>query len=270
MLKQRFLTAIVLAPLALYGVFGLPLSEFIYLLDFVILLAAWEWANLSGLEKQPQRLVYVAGVAALVVLLHSFYSIVPMELVFIATVLAWIIAFIWVIKYPSGAGWQKSWQRLLIGLVVLLPCWLAFVQLKAAEEGELQILLLLLLVWGADIGAYFSGKKFGNQKLAPNVSPGKTREGLYGGLLTCLAVAVLFSVFASLSFVQTALLVCVSLVTGLISVLGDLFESMLKRYRGIKDSSQLLPGHGGVLDRIDSLTAASPVFVLGLQYIVLA
>jgi phosphatidate cytidylyltransferase len=270
MLKQRFLTAIVLAPLALFGVFGLPLSGFIYLLDFVILIAAWEWANLSGLEKQSNRFFYVGGVAVAVVLLHLFYTALPVELILFVAFLSWFAALFWVVRYPEGSGWQSTWRRLLIGLVVLLPCWLAFVELKAAENGELQILLLLLLVWGADVGAYFSGKKFGNKKLAPNVSPGKTREGLYGGLLACLLVAVLFSFFASLSLTQSLLLIAVSMVTGLISVLGDLFESMLKRYRGIKDSSQLLPGHGGILDRIDSLTAASPVFVLGLHYIVLA
>lgn len=270
MLKQRFLTAIVLAPLALFGVFGLPLSGFIYLLDFVILIAAWEWANLSGLEKQSNRFFYVGAVAVAVVLLHLFYTALPVELILFVAFLSWFAALFWVVRYPEGSGWQSTWRRLFIGLFVLLPCWLAFVELKAAENGELQILLLLLLVWGADVGAYFSGKKFGNKKLAPNVSPGKTREGLYGGLLACLLVAVLFSFFASLSVTQSLLLIAVSMVTGLISVLGDLFESMLKRYRGIKDSSQLLPGHGGILDRIDSLTAASPVFVLGLHYIVLA
>lgn len=269
MLKQRLLTAIVLAPLALFGVFGLPLSGFVYLLDFVILIAAWEWANLSGLKAQSQRLIYAAGVGVLVGIMHIYYPLMPVEAVMLFSVLGWIVALVWVLKYPQGQGWRASWQRLLIGIAVLLPCWLAFVELKAAEEGEIQILLLLLLVWGADVGAYFSGKRFGSNKLAPDVSPGKTREGLYGGLLTCLLVAILFSFFASFSVMQTLLLVGVSLITGLISVLGDLFESMLKRYRGIKDSSQLLPGHGGVLDRIDSLTAASPVFVLGLQHIVL-
>ncbi|MGH1461684.1 MAG: phosphatidate cytidylyltransferase [Neptuniibacter sp.] len=269
MLKQRILTAVVLAPLALFGVFGLPLNEFVYLLDFVVLVAAWEWANLAGLEKTYQRIAYVAMMAVCVFLMHAFQTLLPVELILSLSAACWFVALFWVVKYPEGSGWQKSWQRLLIGLIVLLPSWLALVQLKGADQGELQILLLLLVVWGADVGAYFAGKTFGSQKLAPNVSPGKTREGLYGGLLTCLLVAVGFSFFASLSLPQSFLLIVVALVTGLVSVLGDLFESMLKRYRGIKDSSQLLPGHGGILDRVDSLTAASPVFVLGLQCIVL-
>lgn len=270
MLKQRVLTAIVLAPLALYGVFGLPLGGFLFVLDAVVLLAAWEWANLSHIENSLRRMFYVVGVGFLVLVMHAFYAQIPVLFVLALAAVGWLAALFWVLKYPRGGGWHSKLQRMLIGLVVLLPCWLAFAELKAAEDGELLILLLLLLVWGADVGAYFSGKKFGTNKLAPHVSPGKTREGLYGGLVTCLIVAVAFAFYVDLAALQVLFLIVVALVTGLVSVLGDLFESMLKRYRGIKDSSQLLPGHGGILDRIDSLTAASPVFVLGMQYLVVA
>lgn len=268
MLKQRILTAIVLAPLALLGVFALPLSSFLYFMDVVILLAAWEWANLSGYESRVQRLVYVGLMAIILAVLHLFYAGIPVELILSFTLLGWLVALFWVVKYPRAAGWGERWQRALVGFVVLIPSWISFVGLKGLDNGEMLILLLFLLVWGADVGAYFSGKNFGRVKLAPDVSPGKTREGLYGGLLACVVIALCFALYSGFGVFEILLLVILATATGLISVLGDLFESMLKRHRGIKDSSQLLPGHGGVLDRIDSLTAASPLFVLGMQYLV--
>lgn len=270
MLKQRVITALVLAPLALFGVFGLPLSSFMYLMDAVVLVAAWEWANLSGYKSQKARGLYVLAAAAVVALMHLIYSEMSVYTILPIAVAAWSVALLWVIRYPLTSVWDSRWVRAVIGVFVLIPCWVAFVGMKAAADGEMLILLLFLLVWGADVGAYFSGKRFGKTKLAPHVSPGKTREGLYGGLVACLVVSVAFAVITELGSQQTILLIILSLVTGLVSVLGDLFESMLKRHRGIKDSSQLLPGHGGVLDRIDSLTAASPLFVLGMQYVVFA
>lgn len=270
MLKQRLITAALLAPLALFGVFGLQLPAFLFLMDAVILVAAWEWANLSGYQSAKARLVYTFIVAVLVAIAHYYQTSLPSEFVFQFSVISWCAALYVVLKYPAISGWGSRWARGLIGLVVLLPCWFAFVDMKAAVDGELLIFLLFLLVWGADVGAYFAGKRFGRVKLAPDVSPGKTREGLYGGLLVCLVVAVGYGLILGYGAKQLFLLVVLAFVTGLISVLGDLFESMLKRHRGIKDSSQLLPGHGGVLDRIDSLTAAAPLFVLGMQYMVLA
>ena len=270
MLKQRIITALVLAPLALFGVFGLPLHSFLYLMDFVVLVAAWEWANLAGYQSNKARALYVLSVAVIVALMHTMYSSLSVGIVLPLAVLAWLVALYWVVRFPQVSMWNSRSVRGVIGFVVILPCWIAFVTLKALPSGELLILLLFLLVWGADVGAYFSGKRFGRTKLAPSVSPGKTREGLYGGLLACLVVSIVFAFLNGLTPYQSVMLVVLSLVTGLISVLGDLFESMLKRHRGIKDSSQLLPGHGGVLDRIDSLTAASPLFVLGMQYVVFA
>lgn len=268
MLKQRVLTAVVLAPLALFGVFGLPLSLFTYLMDGMILLAAWEWANLSGYKKNSSRLVYMALMAVVVAVAHLFYQDLPVTFVLTFALIGWALALYWVTRYPVNSGWSESWRRAVIGFIVLIPCWFAFVDMKASDNGELLILLLFLLVWGADVGAYFAGKRFGSNKLAPNVSPGKTKEGLYGGLLACVVVAIIFAFWNAMGGAHFFMLIILAVMTGLISVLGDLFESMLKRHRGIKDSSQLLPGHGGILDRIDSLTAASPLFVLGMQYLV--
>ncbi|PIE24982.1 MAG: phosphatidate cytidylyltransferase [Neptuniibacter caesariensis] len=268
MLKQRILTACILAPVALICVFALPLSSFIYFLDFVILLAAWEWASLSGYEKGLKRHFYVLLMALAVFVMHLYHPYLPVNFILAGAVVAWLVALVWVVRYPACSSWGESWKRALIGFVVLLPCWLAFVGLKATEGGELLILFLFCIVWGADIGAYFSGKRFGRNKLAPNVSPGKTREGLYGGLVVTLLFAIVYALYNELTAVQSLFLLGLVAITALISVLGDLFESMLKRFRGIKDSSQLLPGHGGILDRIDSLTAAAPVFVLGMQFLV--
>jgi phosphatidate cytidylyltransferase len=269
MLKQRLITAAILAPLALLGVFGLPFSGFVYLMDAVILVAAWEWANLSGYQATKERWTYVLVAGVLVAIAHYYQPSISSDLVLQLAVLFWCLALYAVMRYPVIPGWGSRFARALIGFVVLLPCWFAFVSMKAADDGDLLILLLFLLVWGADVGAYFAGKRFGRTKLAADVSPGKTREGLYGGLLACLLIAVSYALILGYELPQLILLMVLAFITGLISVLGDLFESMLKRHRGIKDSSQLLPGHGGVLDRIDSLTAAAPLFVLGMQFLVL-
>ena len=148
---------------------------------------------------------------------------------------------------------------------MLVPSWMALVSIRQQPDGDVFLLMLLLLVWGADIGAYFAGKTWGKKKLAPKVSPGKTMAGFWGGVGSCVAIAVGFVIYLELSVLDGFYLVVLSVIAGLASVLGDLFESMLKRQRGIKDSSKLLPGHGGVLDRIDSITAAAPMFVLGVH-----
>jgi phosphatidate cytidylyltransferase len=149
-------------------------------------------------------------------------------------------------------------------LIVLIPTWLAVVALhESGEQGPLLVMYLLSLIWVADSGAYFSGRAWGKRKLAPSVSPGKSWEGVGGGALLSLAYAVGAAQVLGLPGNQWPLFVVLSLVTVLFSVLGDLTESMFKRHAGIKDSGTLLPGHGGVLDRIDSVTAAAPVFVVG-------
>lgn len=260
MLKQRVLTAAVLAPLAIGGVFFLPLDLFQWFVLAVIAIAGWEWANLSDLRPQVQRVVYALAVAvALWIVFNS-----PPGPVLALAALFWLLALFWVCRFPaSGGQWQGLVQRALIGLLVLLPAGVALVVLKGMAASNQLLVLLFLLVWGADIGAYFAGRRWGGAKLAPNVSPGKTRAGLYGGLVTSLLITLVAGVWWQLPPDSLAVLLLVGLVTALASVLGDLLESMFKRHRGIKDSSALLPGHGGVLDRIDSLTAAAPVFALG-------
>lgn len=267
MLKQRVLTALVLAPLALGGIFLLPLGYFQWFVLAVLLIAAWEWAGLCHIERQGMRWSYAFVVAAALVFISGVVFI-PSQWILVTAVVFWVAAFWAVTQYPNGEStWSSQHVRMLMGAIVLIPTWQALVVLKVlAPDGKL-LLLLMLLVWGADIGAYFAGRAWGDKKLAPSVSPGKTWAGLWGGVACGLAISLALALYWQLPMNTLLSLMAVCAVTVLASVLGDLFESLLKRHRGVKDSSQLLPGHGGVLDRIDSLTAASPVFALGTSVI---
>nr|WP_297459711.1 phosphatidate cytidylyltransferase [uncultured Halomonas sp.] len=260
MLRQRVVTAAILIPLVLAGLFGLTGGAFALFTGAVVLLSAWEWANLAGFERIVPRLGYVALLALLMMAgWHSgaAHATWPLWL----SAIGWLINFYWVARYPEcREQWHAPPMRLAMGLWVLLPCWVGFIQLR--ESGVEWLLYVLLLVWLADIGAYFAGRRFGRRKLAPRVSPAKSWEGVYGGLIATALLALAFSGWAELATGARAWLVLATLLVALISVLGDLFESMLKRLRGLKDSGNLLPGHGGVLDRIDSLTAAVPLFAL--------
>ena len=264
MLKARFLTAIVLAPLALAVLFLFPKNLFLLVIDAVLLIGAWEWSRLSGLKSRKDQIFFVGTVAAALALLHSFEAVLPTLLLLMLSMLFWALALVCVVLYPRASSWSPVMVRVLMGYAVLLPVWISLGALKGSPMSDQLILFLLLIVWAADSGAYFAGKTFGKSKLAPAVSPGKTREGLYGGLASCLCVGFGFALWFELEGGQLVYLMLLSVLTGMISVLGDLFESMLKRHQGIKDSSQLLPGHGGILDRLDSLTAAAPLFVLGV------
>jgi phosphatidate cytidylyltransferase len=167
------------------------------------------------------------------------------------------------LTYPRTTHhWANAATKLTIGLLILLPAWQGLVQIKQYPLGNWLIMAVMVLVWGADIGAYFSGRAFGKRKLAPQVSPGKSWEGVYGGLLLSLVITAIVGFVRDWSFVQMLMGLIGAAVIVFISVVGDLTESMFKRQSGIKDSSNLLPGHGGVLDRIDSLTAAIPVFAV--------
>lgn len=266
MLKQRVITAVVLSVLVLSAVIWAPVWLFSLLVALATLYGVWEWSNFCRFGLRG-RVVYVAVAAALILLLEWFASGVLITQVMLVAGAFWLLALTMVLRYPEGVRWKAGTPKLFIGYVVLIPAWLALSQVKAMQEGELLILLLLFLVWGADTGAYFAGKALGKHKLMPKVSPGKTLEGLAGGLFTCVLIALLYAYFRELSWIAAVFLVLLAVITAMASVLGDLFESMFKRERGIKDSGTLLPGHGGVLDRIDSLTAAAPVFLLGLMYL---
>ncbi|SFR50677.1 phosphatidate cytidylyltransferase [Marinobacter daqiaonensis] len=266
MLKTRILTALVLAPIAIIGIFFLPPLGFAIFTGVAITLGAWEWANMAGFSSTRSRFAYAALVAAI---LAVVFQLPTLNLLWLGVVW-WIAAPLLVRGYPRGTSvWGGNPARAAMGLLVLVPAWVGLnhlrnggLQFGAFENPLIAILYVFLLVWVADIGAYFVGRQFGKAKLAPRVSPGKSWAGVWGGLGAVALFALAASAMAGAGLSDTALLVVVSVVVAAVSVVGDLMESMLKRFRGIKDSSQLLPGHGGIMDRIDSLTAAIPVFAL--------
>ena len=246
MLKQRVITALILALVFLFALFGLPAGYFSFFIGAALLIGAWEWAAMSGFARLWQRLLYVAVLLGLLVVGCAW----------------WAVALLLVQGYPSSAIlWGNAWLRLLMGVLVLVPAWVALVYLRQQAYGAWLVLALILVVALADSGGYFVGRRFGRRKLAPAVSPGKTWEGFAGGLLVNLLLALLLAWFLGLNLL---LLLAVIIPTSLVSVLGDLLESMVKRHAGVKDSGSLLPGHGGVLDRVDGITAGAPVFALAL------
>jgi phosphatidate cytidylyltransferase len=269
-IKLRIITAIVLATVFLSSLFFLPWLGFTVFVGAVTLVGAWEWANLSGFGSTSQRCIYSISTAA-VMLLVAFYTGIVDGLVYIhetrhVLVIAstwWAVALLWVQGYPSSTViWGSRWVRAMMGWLVIVPCWLSLSYLHQEEKGSLLILLVMITVIVADTGAYFTGKAFGRRKLLVQVSPGKSWEGFWGGLIACLLLAFLVEIYTG--FVQWQALLIIMLFTSLGSVLGDLLESMVKRHRDIKDSGSVLPGHGGMLDRIDSITAAAPIFTLGI------
>ncbi|MCL2916954.1 phosphatidate cytidylyltransferase [Shewanella litorisediminis] len=278
MLKQRIITAIWLIPLVFGAIFYLPPSLFAWALVGVFLIAAKEWGRIIDAGCQMTQWSFTLTLGILLVALNM---LVPasdvwhsgqLHPIFLAvTILGglwWVIAMALVVSYPKSARlWQRSHMlKSMFGQLTLLPCFVALIALKSLSTeaspylGGVMVFLVMLVVWAADSGAYFVGKALGRTKLAPNVSPAKTVEGLVGGLLTTMIVV---AIVMSLSPQQElGLVIAVTLFTALASALGDLTESMFKRVANIKDSGTILPGHGGVLDRIDSLTAALPVFTL--------
>ncbi len=268
-LKQRVVTALILAPLVVAAVLFLPTPLFALVLAVVVGLGAWEWARLAGLPSGQKRQAYVVLVIFFLGLVWWFVLEFRAGLssLLLLALFWWLVAATWVVRYPaSSTAWSTAvWRRGVIGFLVLIPAWAALVGLHGyGEQGPWLILLLMLLIWGADSGAYFAGRKWGKEKLAPRVSPGKSWQGLWGGLLTSVLVVLIFSALFPIHVEYYFYFVVICIITVMFSVLGDLVESMFKRDAGVKDSGTLLPGHGGVLDRIDSLTAAAPVFALGI------
>ena len=265
MLRTRVATALVLLALLLAILFRMPVAVGVGFFALVVLLGAWEWAAFAGLARPLGRLLYALAAAALGAAAWRATDgragwLLAMQL----AALWWLAAFGWLCLAPQAVNRAGA---ALAGLLVLVPAWLGLSRLLTAGppgRGAALLLFMLLLVWAADIGAYFAGRRFGRLKLAPAVSPNKTWEGVVGGTLLGIAVAVAGAAWLGaprVPFVGLGLAVVGS------SMIGDLTESMFKRYAHLKDSGSLLPGHGGVLDRIDSITSAVPFYVLGLNWL---
>lgn len=273
MLRQRVITALLLAGAFLSGVVYLPLPVVAAAFALVIALGAWEWAPLAGFKSAVARTLYAVSMPLAALGLY-FYAGFGGELsreqvqpVLGFGCLWWCFALLWVRSFPASRGlWNNRPLRSVMGALILLPAWFAAVYLLHLEGHGAVMVALVLLVAAADIGAYFTGRRFGRHALAPSVSPKKTWEGFWGGVFSAGALSVLLWYLLPIRFdhltLAAALVVAIS--TALASVLGDLTVSMVKRESGVKDSSSLLPGHGGLLDRLDSLCAAAPTFALGL------
>ncbi|WNC73703.1 CDP-archaeol synthase [Thalassotalea psychrophila] len=281
MLKQRILTALILVPLAIAAIFFLSLPNLAAALLVVLSIGAWEWGPLMGFDTKTRRTAFVSAVALCIIGL--WVVIPPQELwtldgrinpmalnVLYVSAVWWLLTIFMIFKYPRYSSFWTSHRSIrgLFGILTLAPTWLAFLILRSNGQlmdefhGTYLLLLLFAFVWCADIGAYFAGKRFGKNKLMPNVSPGKTIEGVVGGNIAAALVALITGLIFSWTSQQIMLAIALALLISVVSVVGDLTESMLKRQAGVKDSGSILPGHGGILDRIDSLTATAPVFAL--------
>lgn len=263
MLKTRIATAVVLAIIVLSVLFAMPPVAGVALVALMMLAGAWEWSRFAGLAGAPARLGYVlvAGLTGALAWVSSG-DWAAWQWLMAAAALWWLVAFVWLALAPQHVNPTVA---AFAGLCTLVPAWVGLARLLLhSAHGAAYVFYLLLLVWAADIGAYFAGRAFGRLKLAPAVSPNKTWEGLGGGLLGGLLVA-----WFGAGYFDLPLLPFVALGGALVlaSVVGDLTESMFKRAAGLKDSGTLLPGHGGVLDRIDSITSSVPFFVLGLGWL---
>lgn len=273
-MKQRIITALILAPLVILGIFKLSLSMFMVALAAVTLIGFWEWTQFVDAPSRAVALIPTVLVSAatlwfvpsdvlsLNLITDSHYGILAIGCVW------WLAASLLAITYPNSSSLWKGSNLLRhgFGILTLLPFFWSVVLLRAIGididpyHGSKLVLYVCFIVWAADSGAYFAGKSMGKHKMAPHVSPNKTIEGLVGGVITAILVGWGTATWFDIQFTSPFVMVVITLVTVVISVLGDLVESMFKRVAGIKDSSNIIPGHGGVLDRIDSLTAAFPVF----------
>lgn len=264
MLKQRVITGVILAPLVLACILLLQPDQFGWFIAAVVAVGAWEWAQFCGMRCQFQRIGYAAF--SLFVIYGTTYA--PVDWLLGLAMVWWCAVIVMVMNFPrSAALWRSPVVSGLIGVLVLVPMWHALVLLRVSEfttapqfHSLWLICYVLILVWIADIGAYFAGRAWGQAKLAPRVSPGKSWAGVWGGLAAVALYALIVTQVLVLPLGLGLTFIMVSLVVASISIVGDLNESMFKRVSGLKDSSNLLPGHGGILDRIDSLTAAVPVF----------
>jgi phosphatidate cytidylyltransferase len=278
MLIKRIITASVLATLIALAVFKLPIEFFSLLIGIITLLGAWEWTNLAGISSTYKRILFLLALILPMLGIHFWTQLLEfvaqiidwpdirdysgaLEWLVIPPVLFWILVMILIRNTPTGVlNLQlKTRYKGLIGWFILLSAWMFLSRLRALYGTEMTM-YFLILIWVADITAFFAGKKWGVTKLAPEISPGKTVAGMYGALISGLVCGSILSLIYKFQPMIASDFILLSVLTVLISIYGDLFISVVKRQCGVKDSGTLLPGHGGILDRIDSLIAAIPFF----------
>ena len=281
MTKTRILAALVMGPAAIAAVLLLPTAWLMLISALLCLAALWEWLKLVNIEDSLARTALLACNLALMVALvwgsrSARTSALPLfELTAMLGVVWWWLSLLWMLHYDfaSDADRRSRMAKLMAGTAAVVPAWCSLALLHAEQpHGPAWLLLALLLVWAADSGAYFAGRRFGGKwfggrKLAPRISPNKSLEGLLGGVVLAAVVAVVGAILLDVPTTKLLAVIAVAMVTVLFSVAGDLFESLLKRHAGVKDSGTLIPGHGGILDRVDSLLAALPVFAVGKAWL---
>lgn len=270
MLYQRILTAIPLAAFVFWIIFFQPSTVFFYFLLFVVFVSGYEWAKLSGVNSKPLKALFAFSVALSTWVITQYFSEYAIWSIFISTLWWFSISYYLKSAKPRAANSALKPDKLFIAFVVLPAAAIAMQKIHSMQQGADWLFYALALVWVADIGAYFSGKKFGKTKLAPNISPGKTKEGLVGAIIATSIYTLIASYYFELGTERSALLLLLSVILTFISVTGDLYFSFLKREAGLKDSGNILPGHGGILDRIDSVLSAMPVFVVGFNWLIYA
>ncbi|MCK4840791.1 MAG: phosphatidate cytidylyltransferase [Methylococcales bacterium] len=282
MLLQRILTALVLAAVAISAIFLLPALYFYLFIGVIVLIAAWEWTGLSEINKIFGKIIFLLAlilpmlgvtfwtqILEAVALLFEWPGVKEysgiLERLVIAPVLFWIMMMVLIRKVPDELLKLKlkKCNKAFIGWFVLFFAWMFLTKLRA-YYGTDAVMYFLALIWVADIAAYFTGKKFGKDKLAPAISPGKTIQGMYGAIASAIVCAVILALYYGFPMMIATDFALLSMLTVLISIYGDLFFSLVKRRNDVKDSGSILPGHGGVLDRIDSVIAAAPFYYAGI------
>ena len=277
MTRTRVIAALVMAPLAIAAVLLLPTPWLVALAAVALLGGLWEWLRLAGVDDPIARgTLLIANLLLILALVWASASdpngsMVLLKLLCVAAVIGWLLVAIW-LRHPGFAAAPDARSRIIklaAGTLVMVPAWCAVGLIHSGEpNGNRWLLLALAIVWAADTGAYFAGRSFGGKvfkerRLAPRISPNKTIEGMIGGLLLAVLTALVFAPLAGASSDQLPAVALVALLAAGFSVLGDLFESLLKRHAGVKDSGNVIPGHGGLLDRMDGVLAALPVFAVG-------
>lgn len=277
MLKQRVVTALLIAILVIIGILYLSTMGIAVLLALTWLVAGWEWANLASLSHVLAKIAYTTVLGILIVIVAYYSQLIvdspalrEANLLWIRDVLGlgclwWSMALLWVPGFPRSASiWGSVWMRCIMGYLVLVPAWLAVIFLHALPHGVTLLFVLIGLVVCADTGAYFCGRFLGKKKMILAVSPGKTWAGFWGGLVISVGLLMIYWSLYGMGQLQFLSVLVIGVMTVLAAALGDLLESMMKRHRKVKDSGVLLPGHGGIMDRLDSLTAAAPVFAMSM------